>query len=435
MATSLSRALFARGANLSLRLASTAVRLALALVVTRLLGIEAAGSFALFQTSAILLGQLIGLDLFWWYSREIASTTDPARRRVVAATVRHSFARSYAVGLVLTLLPFIGGFIPWRHFLLFVAVAFLEQIAQELYRVLIAIGRPVAANVTFFIRSAAWVPIFIVVANLFTGFRSLGALFSCWLLGDVVALVVTAVLVERWLPRTLFARPTETLPVRESLKASRPYFGSSILTNVVEYSDRYLIAILASTADVGVYWILRGLCNVIVQASYFVVYEFRFPAVAAAWAARAPGAMSSARRLLRDGLVLALAAAICVCAGYGIVVRLIGRPELTAYWPSLIWVAGGAILASLATGLTFVLNALRIDRGVLLATAVAAATSVAGNLLLIPAFGIRGAAATFVLSSSVRAVLLGLSIARHLNEAGRGRTMLARTDEPQLEHV
>ena len=432
--SSLSRSIIARGANLTLRLTSTAVRLVLALLVTRSLGIEVAGAFALFQTSTILLGQLIGLDLFWWYSREIASNVSTSRRGLVIASVRWVFARSYAVGALLALLPFIGGFVPWRYFAVFLAIAFFEQIAQELYRILIALGRPVAANTTFFIRSASWVPVFLLLVYALPGARSLTTLYACWLVGDIVALLTTVVLIEKSAPHTLFARPQEPLPVRESLRTSKLYFASSILTNVVEYSDRYLLAALAGTAEVGVFWILRGLSNVIVQASYFVVYEFRFPVVAAASAARTPESTGTARAMVRDGALLAVLAAVGVIACYSTVVRLIGRPELANYWPVLVTVAVGAILASLATGLTFMLNALRSDRGVLPATVMAAVTSVVGNIILIPLFGIHGAAVTFALSSGVRAALLAYA-ARSATRTITLSPGLSAVDERRLDHV
>ena len=411
------RALLARAANLSLRVGSTGARFLLTVVLTKWVGLDAAGEYAIFLTSATLLGQLVGADYFTFSMREMAGRT-PAESRAIVDTQYALFGRTFAIGALLAPIPFVTGFIPWRFFAAFVAIAALEQIAQELYRVLVSMRRPVWANICYVLRSAAWVPVVAAAAALTERGRSLHFVYVSWLVGVALSVVVAAVLISRLAPGLLRRRPHDPALLREGLRAAAPFFLASVCVNVVEYADRYFLAAWVGAAEVGAYWLFRGITNLVLMGAYFGVYEFKFPELAAAFGRGDEQAFAEHARAMAIGAIAVTVLAVVVGSVLAVpLLRFVGSPRLLQMLDTFYLLLLGSALASAATGLTFLLNARRRDAAVLPPTAMAGAVSLGANALLIPSLGMRGAAFAFIAGTVVRAGWLAVEARR--SYAGR----------------
>ncbi|MGH7720904.1 MAG: hypothetical protein ACREON_18915, partial [Gemmatimonadaceae bacterium] len=382
------RALSRRGASVGMRLGAAAARFALTLLITAYLGVHAAGEFALFLTSATLLGQLIGLDFFTYAMREIASRDEPDAVRRVVAAARHVFTRSYIAGGVLALVPFLAGFIDWVYLPAFLAIALLEQLSQEVYRGLVALRRPVAANACYFVRGALWIVPLAVLLAVHPGSRSLHVVYVAWLLGVTASIALAAGQLRRMVPRIFAAvRPAPGV-VAEGVRVAMPYFVASVLLNVVEYSDRYFIGAMLGNAEVGAYWLFRGVTNLVPLAAFFAVYEFGFPDLASRYLQGRAGDFSrTAKTFVLHGLLVTAGCAVIASLAGPVMVALLGQPILARNLDTFYLLIAVAVLASAANALTFVANAVREDRAVLVATAAACAVTLVGNAALISPLG------------------------------------------------
>ena len=405
--------LFMRGASVGMRVGAAAAKFGLTVVITAYMGVESAGEFALFLTSATLLGQLIGVDFFTFAMREMASRSSMQDVKSIVAGERVLFTWTYLAGIVLAVVPFAANFIAWEYLPIFVAISLLEQCSQELYRVLVSVRRPVLANFIYFVRGALWVLPLVALLAIQPSLRSLHTVYAAWLIGVTLSVLLAAMQLSRLLPGLLDLTPAEPGVVRDGLRVALPYFASSLLLNVVEYADRYFIGATLGTGEVGVYWLFRGITNLVPVAAYFAVYEFGFPDLASSFrAGEGQRFVRGARALLVHGVGVTATCAIGATVLAPALLGLLGQPVLTAQLSTLYILIGAAVLVSVSNALTFIVNAMRSDRIVLTATALACAVSLIGNAVFIQRFGLPAAAIVFGLASAVRAIILGAASVR-----------------------
>jgi O-antigen/teichoic acid export membrane protein len=416
-----------RGASVGMRVGAAAAKLALTIVVTAYMGVESAGEFALFLTSATLLGQLIGVDFFTFAMREMASRSSVDAIKSIVAGERVLFTWTYLAGIALAVVPFAANFIAWEYLPVFIAISLLEQVSQELYRVLVSVRRPVLANFIYFVRGALWVLPLVVLLAIQPSLRSLHMVYAAWLIGVTLSVVVAAMHLRRLLPGFLQLTRPESGVIRDGLRVAMPYFAGSLLLNVVEYADRYFIGATLGTSDVGVYWLYRGITNLVPVAAYFAVYEFGFPDLASSFrAAEGQAFVRNARALLMHGVGVTATGAIGAAVLAPALLGLLGQPVLTAHLPTLYILIGAAVLVSVSNAFTFIVNAMRSDRVVLAATGLACAVSLIGNAVFIQRFGLPAAAVVFGLASAVRAIILGAASMRGI----RRIRITARSADP-----
>jgi O-antigen/teichoic acid export membrane protein len=414
-----------RGASVGMRVGAAAAKFGLTVVVTAYMGVESAGEFALFLTSATLLGQLIGVDFFTFAMREMASRGGAEAVKSIVAGERVLFTWTYMAGIVLAIVPFAAGFIAWEYLPIFIAISLLEQLSQELYRVLVSLRRPVLANFVYLVRGALWVLPLVAVLAMQPALRSLHTVYAAWLIGVTASVILAAVRLRHLLPGFLELTPPEPGVIRDGLRVAMPYFAGSLLLNVVEYADRYFIGAMMSTGDVGVYWLFRGITNLVPVAAYFAVYEFGFPDLAASFhVSEGHRFVRLARALLVHGVGVTAACAVGSAILAPALLSMLGQPVLIAQLPTLYILIGAAVLVSVSNALTFIVNAMRSDRVVLAATGLACAISLIGNAVFIQRFGLPAAAVVFGLASAARAIVLGAASVR-----GMRRIRMARSPE------
>ena len=158
------------------------------------------------------------------------------------------------------------------------------------------------------------------------------------------------------------------------------------------HADVLLLGLLAAVADVGVYRVAAQgalLVSLGLTALNTVVAPF---AVRLNAAGERHKLQKLVRRTAQAALAFALpAVALFAVAGEWLLVTLFGNEFAAAYWPLLILALGQLANAGFgATGM--LLNMTGFERDVTRVVAVAAGLNVALNLVLIPLFGVIGAA-------------------------------------------
>lgn len=209
--------------------------------------------------------------------------------------------------------------------------------------------------------------------------------------GSVVAFLVGAALLRRYRP----------LPLRQARPVYRPrdWFGSSwpmAFTQGTEqfmrHADVLMLGMLAATVDVGVY-------RVAAQGALIVgLALFALNMTAAPFVARlhAEGEQAKLQKLVTHLALASLAFALAVTLvfvvfGDWLLSTFFGTEYVSAWLPLLILALGQVVSAGFgATGM--LLNMTGHEREVTRAVAAAAGLNVVLNLLLIPSFGVIGAA-------------------------------------------
>lgn len=219
------------------------------------------------------------------------------------------------------------------------------------------------------------------------GLHSLAAATAC---------VAGIWLLRRALPREL-ATATATYQTRIWLARAVPFVWILGMNVIMMHTDVILLGLLDGSDAAGVYRVANQMANLV--AFPLTAVSMAFAPVIARLHAQADGAQLQRRATGAAQAILVMALPIAVA------LVLFGKPILSLFGDE--FAAGSTALAILSSG--FLVNAAMGISGYLLimtqhekaaaiAFAASAGLNLLGNLLLIPAFGVNGAAAATALS-------------------------------------
>jgi O-antigen/teichoic acid export membrane protein len=261
------------------------------------------------------------------------------------------------------------------------------------FHVLRILGKPREFSALTFARSFSVVVLRLVMVVIL-GYGVLGVQLA----DLVVTVAFTFVLARRLAPliRLVFSREL----LNEALEFGLPRVPHGVAQQTMAVADRYLLSLFVPLGDVGLY---------AVGASFGVALKLFLSAFEYAWAPFYFGAMNepNAKHLYRSATTYALAVLALATAGLSAVaddlVRLMTAPEFFGASRVVPWIAIGVTLQGVYLLTSIGLNITKHTGYYPIATALAAATSVGANLLLIPRFGMMGAAWSNVLAFGVQA--------------------------------
>lgn len=221
----------------------------------------------------------------------------------------------------------------------------------------------------------------------------------------LVTMLFTSVLAPWFAPliRPVFSRPM----LREALAFGLPRVPHSIAHQVIGFADRYLLKAYGTLSDVGLYSI---------GASFGLALKFFLSAFESAWTPFFLGVMREpdARRIYSTvstyvvALLVLLVGGLCAVAPA--VVRLFTTERFQAAAAVTPWIALGVMFQGLYLVGSIGLVITKRTKLYPVATGSAAAVSVLANLLLIPRYGMLGAAWANTLSyATLAAATVGFS--------------------------
>jgi O-antigen/teichoic acid export membrane protein len=403
------RRLLEQATLIGLRGTVTLAKFALALYSARYLGLSDLGIYGLVTGALTIVPATFGFGVSDTISRQVVAVP-----RAVAApliTTRLSLSTSvHLIGqpLLWLLNAALGEPIPWRLGIPIGLILFLDHLASDIGDMLVLRGRVFFANVMLFVRAGLWPPFVIAAGLLFPATRNLDCLLYGWLASLILAWSIAAVFLarkQRWRDMRI-----DTDWLRGSLRASVPFYIKDISGVTSLYLDRFLISFFLGLELTGVYTLFWSVAN----TTHSLVVNSIVQARIAQLIEAARIVKGAAFRTLERRMQIEVAGWVVVlCGGALIVVPLLlpflGRPLLQDYLP-VFWIAlAGTILRMGADGYSFALLALHRDRAILVIAVLGAIGSALANSLVVPVFGIYGAATTYVLTSA------GLLAARYIH--------------------
>jgi len=207
----------------------------------------------------------------------------------------------------------------------------------------------------------------------------------------LIAFVSGAVLLMRHLPAKVHGA-VASFESRTWLSAIIPLTLTDALLIFNMQADLLVLGVFRSAADVGIY---RAATLVAVQASIglAVASEVLAPHIARLYQARDHAGLRSLVRHAQIGLVVsgALLAGFCMLFGRHILVFVFGAAYADGTTALAILAFGQFLAVAAGTG-SVLLNMSGHEKDVLWVFALSAATNLAANVLLVPSFGMLGAA-------------------------------------------
>jgi len=408
--------IYARLVLFGLRGISTIAKFALALYVTRYLGLADLGIYGLVLAACAWSPALLGFGLTEWVARQIVLDGHVAALRKITARLSISTVAHLVFQPIFWAANFaIGAPVPMAWAWLIAPIVLLEHLFTDVHDLLTARGRVGFATALQFIRAGLWPFVVVAVGLLFPETRTLDAIFFAWLL----ALALASTVFFSWLAAQGAGPLLQWSDVSRQIASSRAsvsLYLRNIASNTSLFLDRYLISLTLGLELTGVYVFFWSVANVVHGMINSIVIQPQAPRLIGS-AARSDmaGFRDFERRLRWEASAWTIVMSLGVFGTILVLLPFLQRPLLDIYLPvfALLMVANWARIAADKFG--YVLLALHRDRAILFASAVGAIMSAALNLILVPHFGLWGAGSAFLLTS-VTVLTLGALMSRHTAE-------------------
>lgn len=277
----------------------------LLIYIAKVLPIEDLGVYGLFVTTLGFFLYFLGMDFYTYTTRELIGL--PKEKWIYIIKDQFVFyALIYAIFLPVILVVFYSGILEWKYLWWFYWLLILEHISQEFYRLLVAMQKPLTANIMLFIRSGLWCYIVISIMYGWSGTQGLSTLFLGWAIGAGLSLLIPLFILYRMEWGLAFTTPVEWQWIKKGVRVASIFFIGTLAIRGVLALDKTVIKMLSGDAAVGVYIFYFNIANAVqtfVDAG--VVMHF-YPKIIAAYQAKNYQEFNRLSKLMGKGIIMAL---------------------------------------------------------------------------------------------------------------------------------
>ena len=393
---------FAQIANAVLRLATLVTKLVLMLYMGRYLSLSDMGTYGLVFGVVMISTAALGVRLDYVVSRDLVDV-----QPLVALCKMRDQAVFYLINylfLFAILVPAI--IVNWdnpvntKAILYIFALSVVESYASIVHSNVVSLGRPIFANVLFFIRAALWVFAAVGLGLAIPAFRTIDVVFKCWLIGVIVSLVTA--LFSWWkMPwQAMFQTAIDWSWVRRGINKCFFIWLGTIGLTVGFYIDRFIVVKYLSLDFVGILTFYVSFTAALHTLILSGVLSFSYPRLIVLH--RDHDESGFWREAKQTGWHVSIFSAV-IAAGIGVGVPLLGfvfkRPELVSETITLVLLLCGTWIRSNAETLYYVLFARHQDRAIWLGNLLYLIPAFGCNALFVPLFGFIGIGYGTIVSS------------------------------------
>ena len=199
-----------------MRAAIIGCKFGLAIFIGRYLDLAALGLYGLFAGAIAIAPVVVSMGLVHVIMRE--AVTLP--RNQLVNHLRHYWlfvVAVYAVLLVLTALAVaLLGASPLL--ILVLLIILFEHLGNDVFQLFTNLELPVIANVSTFLRGAAWILVYVPLAIAVPELRNMSALLSFWLAGSIASFLLFVWASRGWPWRATFDMPFNSAFIRLTIK-------------------------------------------------------------------------------------------------------------------------------------------------------------------------------------------------------------------------
>ncbi len=353
------------------------------------------GTYSLVATTIFLLVFLLGMDFYSYANRAVLESGVNIQKIIFNQFSLYIIL--YIVLFPLVYLIFYYENFDRQYLWIFYAVLVTEHLNTEFYRLLFVFKKPWAANFNLFLRNGLWV----LVATLYIYKAKqidVKQVLLLWLAGNLSALVFSLIIV--WHKKHKIAINNfkwEVNWIKKGIIISTPYILATLAYKTIEFSDRYLIDWFLDKKAVGVYAFFANVSNVMNIVLFTIVVSVLYPALVEGVMKRDKSKfLQTYIRFKNEIVIYGVATGLLLSFVLPIILLYIDKSVYLQKFHVFLLLLGGNFLLNLSFLHHFVIYAFKKDWQIFKATGLAAVLNLVLNLLLIPVWGIAGAAtATF----------------------------------------
>jgi O-antigen/teichoic acid export membrane protein len=393
-------------AGLLLRSLSMLSKFLIIVYIARYFATADLGIFGLFNSAVIMAMYLLGFEFYNFSTREILAV--PADK--VAVLIRNQFIAfgfTYLVILPVLIPVLYGHFLPLQYLFWFYFILITEHISIEFYRLFTVLSRPVFANFIFFIKTGSWSLALIVLW--LCGIESAKNLHSIWLAwsgGSLLACLLSVLYMQHLKIHMFTLDPIDWSWLKQGFKISIPFLIVALSLRLIEQSGRFFLDIWTSKSLVGIYtffWNIANMLNVIIFTGIIMIL---FPRLVESSKKGQRSEFTATMRqfnkmVLWSSLFLACLLLLFIKPLLGFLGKSEFFPHLYTYYILIL----AFVILNISYLPHYILYVQDADKAIMGCTLSGAVINIAGNFILIPHFGMMGAAISILLSYLV---ILGL---------------------------
>lgn len=402
---------------MGLRGGGLVLKFALTLYLARYFTLEEIGFYGLVLGAVAVMPAVLGWGLNYFLSRDVVDISALEAGRLMRDRLLVSVLSYVPVLMVIIALVKAGLLTSLASPWVVAGVLLAEALAQDLHLALIGQRRALLANFLFFMRSALWVPLFIILGFFSDIYRSLDSLFLLWLMGAMLHIPIMMAVLHKWPWKKILTSPLNTTWLMQRLRGSGMIYLSDICQSGVSYADRYIILHFLGLEMVGVYtlfWSLGNALYTLVQAALIqtalpqLVSLFRAGDLKAYWNYWVAylGKVVAAGVILGGGLMLALP----------LILAWSGKSPFTAYWPLMLLILIGIILRSASDVMRHSFYSRHMDRLLPMLNMFGLAVSLVFNVSFISLMGLWGSGGAIIATGLAMVAVAGWFMARLLKQ-------------------
>lgn len=389
--------------NIILRGTTLLCKFILLLFIAKFLTLEELGVFGIISTSVLLLIFVIGIDFYMHTTRDILRVS----KSQLLCLIRDQFALNaimFFISLPFLVLLFYSGFLPWMYFIFVTLIVIFDYISQECTRVFIALKKPVFANVILFLRMGGWIIVFITLY--FLGFvsSSLVTILTFWIIGSFTSVLVAVLELLKYEKELVVIKAIDWAWIKKGLSVAKIFFFSTLSLKVIELSDRYILKYFHGDEAVGQYTFFYSIANVLQAFVFSGVVAVIYPKMIESYQRkRKLSLFANIRKLTLGTLYIILILSTALLLFMKPVLVVVGREGLLDYYDLFLLLIASTIVMVLSYIPHFALVAIEKEWLILKSTLISMIVSLTLNFLLIPSYGIYGAAISAIFAFTVLA--------------------------------
>ncbi len=384
--------MFGQMLSVALRSVSLAAKLGLTLYMGRYLGLADLGTYGLVFGAVMILNGALGIRFDYIVSRDLVGEDPVNTLGKMRDQVAFMLLNYLLLAFVMAMVSFSRATDIDNGALAYIFVlSIVENLASAVHVNMTSLGRPVLANVLYFVRAASWVFPSVIMGFVSPAFRDVEVILKSWIIG-VVASLALALWFWRTLPwRETWGRPVHWHWVKTGVRKSVYIWLGTLGLSAGMYVDRFIVAKFLGIDAVGVATFYLSFIIAILTLVQSGVLSFSYPRLIKM---HQRGDVNGFRKEVRQAAVhtAIFAAIVAVCMGFGVPLlgRLLDRPELfeekEALWLMLLatWIRANA------ETMYWVLFARHQDKPLWLGDLLFLLPAFGCTMLFVPFFGLKG---------------------------------------------
>lgn len=257
--------------NLFLRLGGMGSKFILMILLSKFLATDVYGKFNLITTTITILIYVLGLDFYNYAIRDILTKDEDKTTKLVNTFSLYSFL--YFIFFIV--LYFTHNFFDFlnEYYLLFFFISITEHLSQELYRFQISFKKITFANILLFLRVFGYTSI-IIIYYLLEKELNIYFILKTWALFNGVVVIIS--LIDLFKDKKFKLRINKSWLLK-GFNTSIYFFTATFFLKIIEYSNRYIIALFLTDSDVGIYSFYSNIAIIITVYVNTIVVSYQLP--------------------------------------------------------------------------------------------------------------------------------------------------------------